>query len=141
MRQKFSKSWRASKKPKKQRKYRANAPLHLKKKFVKANLSKELRKKLEKRKMQAKKGDSVKIMKGKFKGKTGKILEVKLKESKIIIENINVKKQDGSKVNVKHQPSNLQIIELGEREKTQKKEKPKKEEKEQTKKEKTENKK
>ena len=47
-----------------------------------------------------------------IKGKKGKILEVKLKLSKVIVEGIQVKKQDGSKVNVKMQPSNLQIIEL-----------------------------
>ena len=51
-------------------------------------------------------------MRGKFKGKQGKVTAVKLNISKIIIEGIQVKKQDGSKVNIKLQPSNLQIIEL-----------------------------
>ena len=62
--------------------------------------------------MIVRKGDVVKIMRGKFKGKQGKITEVKLKISKVVIEGIQVKKQDGSKVNVRLQPSNLQIIEL-----------------------------
>ena len=79
------------------------------------NLSKDLRKKQKKRSLQAKKGDKVKIMRGKFKGEVGKILEVNLKSSKIIVEGIQAKKQDGSKVNLKLQPSNLQIIELFER--------------------------
>ena len=57
----------------------------------------------------------MKIFSGKFKGKTGKILEINLKKSKIIVEEIQVKKQDGSKANVKLQPSNLQIIELADR--------------------------
>ena len=35
-----------------------------------------------------------------------------MKISKVIIEGIQVKKQDGSKANVKMIPSNLQIIEL-----------------------------
>ncbi len=112
MKQKFSKSWKASSQPRKQRKYRANAPLHLKKKFVSVNLSKELRKKHEKRNIPVRKGDTVKIMRGKFKGKQGKVTVVKLNISKVIIEGIQVKKQDGSKVNIKLQPSNLQIIEL-----------------------------
>jgi large subunit ribosomal protein L24 len=115
MKQKFSTSWKASKQPRKQRKYRANAPLHLRKEFVSINLSKELRKKVGKRNLPAKKGDKVKIFVGKFKGKTGKILIVNLKTSKIIVEEIQVKKQDGSKANVKLQPSNLQIIELADR--------------------------
>ena len=112
MKRKFSKHWKSSKQPKKQRKYLANAPLHLKKKFVSVNLSKELRKKHGKRNISVRKGDTVKIIRGKFKKKQGKVTEVKLKTSKVIIEGIQVKKQDGSKVNVKLQPSNLQIIEL-----------------------------
>lgn len=58
------------------------------------------------------KGDTVKVMRGKFKMKTGKITEVFTKISKVIIEGITVKKQDGSKANIKMRPSNLQIIEL-----------------------------
>ncbi len=51
-------------------------------------------------------------MRGKFKKKQGKVTDVSIKTSKICIEGIQVKKQDGSKVNVKLRPSNLQIIEL-----------------------------
>lgn len=120
MKKKFSTAWKSSKQPRKQRKYKANAPLHLKKKFVRVNLSKDLRKTKGKRTIQLKKGDVVKIMRGKFKGKTGKVLEIKLKESKVIIEGILIKKQDGSKANIKMQPSNLQIKELTERVKTKK---------------------
>lgn len=112
MKKEFSKNWKSSKQPRKQRKYLANAPLHIRKKFVGVNLSKELRKSQGRRNIPVKKGDTVKIMKGKFKGKQGKVTEVKLKLSKISIEGIQVKKQDNSKVNVKLQPSNLQIIEL-----------------------------
>lgn len=89
--------------------------MHLKRKFVSVNLSKELRKKEGKRNIPIRKNDKVKICRGKFKGKEGKILEVNLKKSKVIIEGIQVKKMDGSKANVKMQPSNLQIIELTER--------------------------
>ena len=112
MNKKFSTSWKASKRPGKQRKYSANAPLHLKKKFVSVNLSKELRKKYEKRNIPVKKGDMVKIMRGKYKKKQGKITEVKIKSGKIYIEGIQIKKQDGSKANVPIKASNLQIISL-----------------------------
>jgi len=132
MKIKFSTHWQGSRQPRKQRKYRANAPLHLRKKFVSINLSKELRKKQGKRNIVARKGDKVRVFNGKFKGKTGKILSINLKRSKIIIEDINVKKQDGSKANVKMQPSNLQIIELSDarakkKTETTKNEKPKEE--------------
>lgn len=112
MKNKFSTKWKSSVKPRKQRKYFANLPLHLRKKIVSVNLSKELRKKYGKRNISARKGDLVRIMRGKFKKKQGKITEVKLKTGKIIIEGIQIKKQSGEKVNVKLMPSNLQIIEL-----------------------------
>ena len=105
--------------------------MHLRNSFVSVNLSKELRRKEGKRNLPVKKGDKVKIVRGKFKGKQGKVLEVRLKISKVIVENINVTKQDGSKANVKFQPSNLQIIEMAERvKKKAKQEKSKKETKE-----------
>lgn len=112
MKNKFSKHWNSSTQPRKQRKYAANAPLHLKRKLLSVNLSKELRKKINKRNAVVRKGDTVKIMRGKFKMKTGKITSVNVKTSKVIIEGITVKKQDGSKANIKMRPSNLQIIEL-----------------------------
>ena len=112
MKKEFGKNWKSSKQPRKQRKYLANAPLHIRKKFISANLSKDLRKNHKKRSIPLRKGDVVKIMRGKFKGKQGKITEISLKNLKIIVDGIQTKKQDGSKVNVKLQPSNLQIIEL-----------------------------
>ncbi len=112
MKKEFSKKWKASKNPSKQRKYLANAPLHIKRKFLSANLSKELRKKYEKRNIVLRKGDKVKIMRGKFKGKQGKIMNIKIKTGKIEVENIQAKKQDGSKANTPINASNLQIIEL-----------------------------
>jgi large subunit ribosomal protein L24 len=112
MKKKFSKKWKASRQPRKQRKYLANAPLHIKEKFLSSNLSKELREKYGKRNLKVKKGDKVKIMRGKYKKKVGKITEVKIQRSKVYIEGIQIKKQDGSKSNVPFKASNLQIIEL-----------------------------
>ena len=115
MKKEFSKTWKASKQPRKQRKFLANAPLHIKRKQLSTNLSKELRKKVGKRNTILKKDDKVKIMRGKFKGKTGKILQVFTKLKKVIVEGIQVTKKDGSKANIKLENSNLQIIELAER--------------------------
>ena len=112
MKKKFPTSWISSKRPGKQRKYAAKAPLHLKRSFLNANLSKELRKRYGRRSFALKKGDIVKIMRGNFKKKTGKIIEVDTKNMKVQIEGMQIKKQDGSKVNVKFTPSFLQIIEL-----------------------------
>lgn len=112
MRKKFSTMWKSSRQPRKQRKYIAKAPLHIKKKLMSVNLSKELRKKYHKRAIALREKDTVKIMKGEFKGKKGKVIKVILKKQRAEVEGIQVKKQDGSKANVKLNPSNLQIIEL-----------------------------
>ena len=112
MKQKFSTAWKASKQPRKQRKYAANAPIHLKKKLMSSNLSKELRKKYDRRSLTIRKGDTIKIMRGKFKKKKGKVLMVDLKAQRVEAEGIQIKKQDGSKINFPLKASNLQIIEL-----------------------------
>jgi len=139
MKRKFSTHWNASSQPRKQRKYSANAPLHIKRKFLSMNLSKELRKKYKKRNIPARKGDTVKIMTGKFKKKQGKIISIDVKTSKVKIEGIMIKKQDGSKIGIKIHPSNLQITELNtddkKRMKTMNKEKTEKAEKKETKQE------
>nr|AJS11598.1 50S ribosomal protein L24P [uncultured archaeon] len=62
--------------------------------------------------MPLRKGDVVRVMKGKFKKKTGKIITVNEKRLKVEIEGLQIKKQDGSKVNVRFNPSILQITEL-----------------------------
>ncbi len=112
MKQKFSIKWKASKQARKQRKFRANAPLHIRHKMVSANLSKELRKRHEKRNFPIRKGDNVRIMKGEFKRKVGKIEVVNLKKMKVEVEGIYRTKKDGTKVSVYFDPSNLQIKEL-----------------------------
>lgn len=100
--------------PRKKRKYAANAQLHIKRKKLSVNLSKELRKKHSKRNIVVRKGDVVKIMRGKFKKKKGKVLKIQIKFNRVEIEGIQVKKADGSKSNIPINPSNLQIIELNE---------------------------
>lgn len=133
MKKKFSKYWKSSRQPRKQRKYIANAPLHIKRKFLSVNLSKELRKKYGKRNIPIKKGDTVKVTRGKFKKKEGKVTDVDIKRQKIFVQGIQVKKQDGSKVNVPLRASNLQIISLNTEDRKrikESKEKSKKEKKE-----------
>lgn len=112
MKKKFSKKWIGSRQPRKQRKFRHNAPLHIRKKMMSVNFSKELRKKYEKRNFPIIKGDNVRIMRGEFKNKTGKVEKVNSKKMKLMIEGIYRTKKDGTKITVKFDPSNLQIKEL-----------------------------
>ncbi len=108
----WSKEWKSSKKPKKQRKYRYNAPLHVKRKFLSAHLSEELRKRYNRRSFPVRKGDEVEIMRGEFKKKKGKINRIDLQETKVYIDGVTRKKVDGSDISVPVHPSNLKITEL-----------------------------
>ena len=109
---KWSVSWKSSKKPNKQRKYVYKAPLHIKSKLLCSHLSPELRKKHGKRSMRVRKGDSVKIMAGNFKGKIGKVDRVNVKNAKVYITGIGLVKKDGSKTAYPIRPSKLMIQEL-----------------------------
>lgn len=108
----FSKKWRASKKPSKQRKYVYNAPLHLRRKLMAAHLSKELREKYKLRSLPVRKGDKVKVMRGQFKGVIGSVERVDLKNYRVYLDNVWIRKKDGSKVKYPIHPSNLMIVEL-----------------------------
>jgi len=112
MKKKFVSSWKRSKQPRKQRKYRARAPLHVKQKFMGGHLSKDLKKKYGKRSIAVKKGDRVKIARGEFKNKIGKINRIDLKARKAYIDGIETIKKDGTKVFRPLRPSNLIILEL-----------------------------
>ncbi len=112
MKRKWSREWISSKQPRKQRKYRHNAPLHVRHRFVSAHLSSELRKQFKKRSLPVRKGDEVEIMKGISKGMRGSVDRVDLKRCKVYVDGVNIKKVDGSEVLKAIEPSNLKIIKL-----------------------------
>lgn len=101
-----------SKKPKKQRKKITEMPLHQRKRLASAHLSKELRSSLGRRSLGIRKGDTVKVMRGKYKGRTGKVIKVDLRKGRVHIEKIVRKKADGSEVPVPFNASNLIIIDV-----------------------------
>ena len=108
----FSPAWKTSTQRRKQRKYRANAPLHIKQKFMAAHLSKELRKKYNRRSITVRKDYKVKIMRGQFKKQTGKITDVNIRKNKVYVEGIQHIKKDGTKTFYPIHPSNLEVIEM-----------------------------
>ena len=101
-----------SKKPRKQRKTRYNAPLHTRHKFMSAPLSEELQGKYEKRSFSLRKGDTVRVMRGDDKGKEGKVRSVDLKKEKITMEGVVVARSDLSEVPRPIHPSNVVITKL-----------------------------
>jgi large subunit ribosomal protein L24 len=107
--QNWSKSWKSSTDPGKQRKYRRNAPQHVKDNLVSANLSHELRDELETRSLQLNLGDRVQVTRGDFKGSSGIISNINREDQKVYINGLEVERQDGSTSKVPFRPSNLQI--------------------------------
>jgi len=108
----FSVSWRRSRKPRKQRKYIRNAPLHIKGKFLSCHLSKELRQKHGTRNFRIRVGDKVKVMRGQFKGRVGKVERIDLKHTRVYVTGVEIAKKQGGKVIYPLHPSNLVIIEM-----------------------------
>jgi large subunit ribosomal protein L24 len=112
MRKKWSRHWIRSIQPRKQRKYVHNAPLHIIHKIFASMLSKELKKKYGKNSLTLRKGDKIKILRGQFKDKTGKVEKVSLSKRKVYIEGIYILKKDGKRSQYAIHPSNLMIMEL-----------------------------
>jgi len=110
MKSAYSKSWNASKQPRKQVKFRANAPLHTRRKFLSSTLDKPLRKKYGVRNIMVRKGDEVKVMRGSFRGKQGKVGKVSSEETRIQIDGIQREKKGGEKLETWFNPSNVKII-------------------------------
>jgi large subunit ribosomal protein L24 len=108
----FSSAWKASKKPSKQRKYRYGAPLHVRRRFLAVHLSNDLKQKHGMRNLVVRMGDKVKVIKGDYKGKEGKVSMVSLKKTLVYVEGIERQRRDGSKSQLGIAPANMIIIEL-----------------------------
>ena len=82
------------------------------KRHMAVHLSPELRKKYNTRSLGLRVGDTVKIMKGKYAKKTGKVEKVNLQKQRAYIEGLEVSKADGTKAKVSVNTSNLMINSL-----------------------------
>ena len=112
MKNRFSRQWISSKKPNKQRKYRYNAPLHLRGRLLSVHMSKDLRQKHGLRSIRVRIGDKVKIMRGQFRKQEGKVEDVDTKKLKLFIVKIEHTKRDGTKARHPIDPSNVMLMEL-----------------------------
>jgi large subunit ribosomal protein L24 len=108
----YSSKWRSSAKPRKQRKARAKAPLHIAGHMMHSPLSKDLRKKHGHRSVRIRTGDTVKVMRGQFSGKEGKVEKVDMKHRRLIVDKLEISKKDGSKTRYPIDPSKVMILEL-----------------------------
>lgn len=101
-----------SKKPRKQRLARYLAPHHIRRKFLSAPLSQDLRKKHGKRSLPVRLGDRVRIMRGDFKRMEGEVTEVRPKSCTILVEAVSTTKVDGTQVQRPINPSNVTLLSL-----------------------------
>jgi large subunit ribosomal protein L24 len=101
-----------SKQPRKQRKSRYQAPLHVRHKLMGVTLSEELRERYETRSLPVKKGDTVLVMRGDFKEQEGKVEKVDLKHYRLMIDGVSVQKPDGNQIYHPVHPSNVMMVEL-----------------------------
>ncbi len=108
----WSAHWKGSVKPRKQRSYAREAPLHVKRQFLAAHLSKELRGKHKTRSITVRTGDKVTVLRGQFRKKSGKVERVDIRESRLYITGVEQSKRDGSKAMYPIHPSNVIITEL-----------------------------
>jgi large subunit ribosomal protein L24 len=98
--------------PGKQRKELYNAPLHRSRKNIASHLEENLLLKYDKRSLPVIKGDTVKIMRGSFKGHEDKVVKVDVKKFSLEIEGITMTKADGNKIAKPIHPSNVLITKL-----------------------------
>jgi large subunit ribosomal protein L24 len=101
-----------STKARKQRKYLFNAGLHEKRKWIASHLEEGLLLKYDKRAIPVIKGDTVKVMRGNFRGHEDKVAQVNVKEQTIEIEGITMTKAKGDKIARPIHPSNVMITKL-----------------------------
>ena len=88
------------------------ATFHTKSKQLGSALSKELHKKYGKRSVRVIEGDSVKILRGEFKGVEGKISKVSTQKSSVAVEGVKKEKTKGDKFDVYIHTSNLVVTSL-----------------------------
>ncbi|MDO8841076.1 MAG: 50S ribosomal protein L24 [Methanocalculus sp.] len=102
----------ASSQPRKQRKIRYNAPIHLRGAFLHTMLSPELREKHGHRRVRVVTGDTVKVLRGEHTGTIGVVDGIDLKRLTIQVHGVTVKKADGTEVARPVDPSKVMITKL-----------------------------
>jgi large subunit ribosomal protein L24 len=87
---------RVSSKPRKQRRLLYDAPYHKLPKLMSAHLSPQLREKYARRSFPVRVGDTVRILRGEYRGVEGKVTSVDRKRQYVYVENVTIKRADGT---------------------------------------------
>lgn len=103
-----------SSKSRNQRKMRANAPAHIKRKMLSSHLSADLQKEYGKRSARVCLGDTVMVLRGgeDIRGVEGKVIGVMTDEGRITIEGVTINQADNTAVARPIHASNVVITKL-----------------------------
>jgi len=88
------------------------APSSLRSKLLCGHLSKDLKNKYHKRSVRVTEGDTVKVVRGEFKGVSGKVTQVSLLKNGIVVEGIKKEKLKGGNLDVFIHTSNVIVTDL-----------------------------
>jgi len=99
-------------KPSTVRKQQRNAPIHIRRRYVSAPLSPNLKTQYGARTMTVVENDTVTITKGDRKLAEGKVLRVNTKDCKVYIEGVTRTRLDGSTVQIPVRAENVMITKL-----------------------------
>ncbi len=108
----WSKDWRNSRDQSKQRKYRLNAPRHIRKKFLCAPLLPHLQEKTGSKNATIREGDRVEVMRGDLKGLEGEVTRIDYDQYRVYVDGVERSAADGSTTKIPLQPSNLRITKI-----------------------------
>ncbi len=84
----------------------------VKSKQLSSHLSKELQKKYTKRSIRVIEGDTIRVLRGEFRGVTGKITKVSTQKNGVSVEGVKKEKLKGGNLDVFIHPSNLIVTDL-----------------------------
>lgn len=96
----------------KSRKAHFTAPSSVRRKILSASLDKELREKYKVRSLPVRKDDEVKIVRGTYNGREGKVVTVYRRKWCIYVEKVTREKVNGSSVPIPIDPSNVVITKI-----------------------------
>lgn len=88
------------------------APLNVKARQLVAPLSEELQKEHNVKRLRVRKGDTILVLRGSFRGHEGKVIKVDVKKVRIYVEGVTKVRSDGKEVFVPIHPSKVIITKL-----------------------------
>ncbi|MCI4334405.1 MAG: 50S ribosomal protein L24 [Thermoplasmata archaeon] len=98
--------------PRKQRRYHFHAPASVRRRWLSAPLSRELRAKYGRRQLPVRKGDTVLVVGGSYVGREERVAKVDTRGGTIILDNVTLKKADQKLKVLPLRPSHLLLTRL-----------------------------